>query len=139
EYGMYRAKAEGSKLRKLTGEPGYDAEATVCPVDGSIIFTSMRSGDLELWRMDADGGNLRQLTNLPGYDGGAFFSPDCSKIVWRASRPEGKALEEYRALLEQHLVRPTSLEIYVMDADGSNKRQVTNNGAANFAPYMHAD
>ncbi|MEP6866452.1 MAG: peptidase M28, partial [Deltaproteobacteria bacterium] len=89
EYDIYKANADGSNLRKLTGAPGYDAEATVCPVDGSIIFTSERSGDLELWRMDANGGNLRQLTNTPGYDGGAFFSQDCTKIVWRASRPQG--------------------------------------------------
>ena len=78
----------------------------------------MRSGDLELWRMDADGTNVRQLTNTLGYDGGAFFSADCSKIVWRASRPTGKDADEYKALLKRHLVKPTELEIWVGDADG---------------------
>src|SRR5262249_34283203 len=102
EYDIYRANADGTNLRRLTSEPGYDAEATVCPVDGSIVFTSIRSGDLELWRMDADGKNLKQLTNAPGYDGGAFFSADCKKIVWRSSRPQGKDLEAYQALLKQH-------------------------------------
>jgi len=81
----------------------------------------------------------RQLTDLPGYDGGAFFSPDCSRLVWRASRPSGEALEEYRALLADNLVRPSHMEIYVANADGSDARQVTHNGAANFAPYFMPD
>jgi Tol biopolymer transport system component len=122
---------------------GYDAEATVCHKDGRIVFTSTKSGDLELWSMNADGSNLRQLTNTPGYDGGAFFSEDCSKVVWRASRPEGDALADYQRLLKQSLVRPTKLEIFVADvgADGALQHvvQVTNNGRANFAPYLHPD
>jgi TolB protein len=89
--------------------------------------------------MDREGANLRQLTDTPGYDGGAFFSPDCSKIVWRASRPDAAALAEYRALLAEDLVRPSLLEIFVADSDGSNIVQVTRNGRANFAPYLHAD
>jgi len=134
EYDIYRANVDGSNLRKLTNEKGYDAEATVCPVDGSIIFTSDRSGDLELWRMDADGKNLRQLTQSWGYDGGAFFSADCTKIVWRSSRPEGKDLDEYKALLAQHLVKPTKMDLYVGNADGSDARQITYLPGASFAP-----
>jgi Tol biopolymer transport system component len=137
DYDIYTANADGSGLEKLTGEPGaYDAEATLCPKDGSIIFTSDRSGDPELYRMNADGSHVVQLTHTPGYDGGAFFSADCTKIVWRASRPQGKALEEYQALLEQRLIRPTQLELYVANADGSDARQVTYLGAASFAPYF---
>src|SRR5690606_17890031 len=109
----------------------------VCPVDGSIIFTSTRDGDLELYRMDADGNNVVRLTSTPGYDGGAFFSADCKQIVWRASRPTGDALADYRRLLAQNLVRPSRLEIWVADADGSNARQITYLGAASFAPYFH--
>jgi Tol biopolymer transport system component len=89
--------------------------------------------------MDKDGKNVTQLTDTPGYDGGAFFSADCSKIVWRASRPEGEALADYQRLLKDNLVRPSKLEIYVADADGNNVVQVTNNGKANFAPYLHPD
>jgi Tol biopolymer transport system component len=136
EYDIYRANADGSNLRKLTDTPGYDAEATVCAVDGSIVFTSMRSGDLELWRMDADGKNPRQLTHLPGYDGGAFFSADCSKIVWRASRPAGKELEDYNALLAHKLVKPTKMDIWVANADGTEAHQVTYLPGASFAPYF---
>jgi Tol biopolymer transport system component len=89
--------------------------------------------------MDREGAHVRQLTDVPGYDGGAFFSPDCSKIVWRASRPNGDALGEYRALLAEDLVRPSRLEIFVADSDGSDVVQITHNGKANFAPYLHAD
>ncbi|HET9626159.1 MAG TPA: M20/M25/M40 family metallo-hydrolase [Kofleriaceae bacterium] len=139
DYDIFRANADGSNLRKLTDTPGYDAEATVCPVDGSIVFTSMRSGDLELWRMDADGKNAKQLTSTPGYDGGAFFSADCSKIVWRASRPTGKDLDEYKALLAQNLVKPTRMDLYIANADGSDARQLTFLPGASFAPFFFPD
>jgi Tol biopolymer transport system component len=140
EYDIYKANADGTNLRNLTpNTPGYDAEATVCPKDGSIVFTSTRSGDLELYRMDADGKNVRQLTNLPGYDGGAFFSADCSKIVWRSSRPQGKDLEEYKSLLEQKLVKPGKMDLYVANADGSDARQVTYLPGASFAPFFFPD
>ena len=138
-YQIYSAKPDGTDLKALTDTPAYDAEATVCSIDGSIIFTSTRDGDLDLYRMDADGGNVQRLTDTPGYDGGAFFSRDCSKIVWRASRPTGKALEDYQRLLKEGLIRPGKLEIFVADADGSNARQVTKLGGASFAPYFTPD
>ncbi|OFZ22859.1 MAG: hypothetical protein A2X94_17540 [Bdellovibrionales bacterium GWB1_55_8] len=144
-YQIYSAKLDGTDVRPL--DPGapraYNAEATVCK-DGSVVFTSDRDGDLELYRGKLDSlGTLtevQRLTFTPGYDGGAFFSPDCTKIVWRASRPKpGKELDEYQALLKQHLVRPGQLEIWVADADGSHPRQVTRIGAASFAPFFTPD
>ncbi len=137
DHDIYRAGADGGNPRNLTRRPGYDAEATVCPLDGSVIFTSDRDGDLELYRMDASGENVTRLTSTPGYDGGAFFSADCTQIVWRASRPTGDALSDYKRLLGQGLVRPSQLELYVASADGSNARQVTYLGAAAFAPFFH--
>jgi Tol biopolymer transport system component len=107
--------------------------------DGRVVFTSDRDGDLEIYVANADGSDLRRLTHTPGYDGGAFFTPDCSGIVFRASRPSGPKLAEYRSLLERHMVRPGALEIFWMDADGGNPTQVTDNGAANFAPYPAPD
>ncbi len=138
-YDIYVADANGKNPKKLTDTPGYDAEATVSPDGKHIIFTSDRSGDIELYVMDADGKNVRQLTNTPGYDGGAFFSHDGKKIVWRASRPEGKELAEYQALLKEHLIRPSRLDIYVMDLDGKNVQRLTNNSKANFAPFFTPD
>ena len=136
-YEIYSADRDGQDLVNITHSPGYDAEATVRRRDGRIVFTSVRSGDLELWSMDADGGDLVQLTDTPGYDGGAFYSPDGSMICWRASRPESAEEEsEYFRLLGEGLVRPSKLEIYVADADGGNVRQVTSNGKANFGPFF---
>ena len=138
-YQIYSAGPDGSALVALTDTPAYDAEATICSLDGSIVFTSARDGDLDLYRMDADGANVTRLTDTPGYDGGAFFSSDCSKIVWRASRPQGEALADYQALLKENLIRPGELEIWVSNADGSEARQVTYLGGANFAPFFFPD
>ncbi len=140
DFDIYIANADGSDLRKLTDSPGYDAEATISPDGSKIVFTSLRDGDLDIYVMDADGSNVKRLTHELGYDGGAFFSPDGTKIVYRAYHPTDSAeIADYRALLEDRLIRPGKLDIYVMDADGSNKRRITNNGAANFAPYWHPD
>ena len=137
-YDIFRAKADGSGVTRLTDTPGYDAEGTVCAKDGSIVFTSVRDGDIDLYRMDADGKNVKRLTSTVGYDGGAFFNADCSKIVWRASRPKpGEELEGYKKLLAKGLVRPTKLEIYVANADGSEAAQITYLDAASFGPFWH--
>jgi len=137
DYDIYKANADGSNPVKLTNSPGYDAEATVCPKDGSIIFTSTRSGDLELWRMDADGKNLRMLTDRPGYDGGAFFSADCSRIVWRTSTHVGAELDAYKKLLAENLVKPTKMDLWIANSDGTEARQLTYLPGASFAPFFH--
>jgi len=139
-YDIYSAKPDGSGLKRLTATPGYDAEATISRDGKKIVFTSVRDGDLEIYTMDANGKNVRRLTHEAGYDGGAFFSADGKKIVYRAQRPASEAeAADYKALLAKGLVRPGKLELWVMDADGSNKRQVTRNGAANFGPFWHPD
>ena len=137
-YDVFSADPDGSGLLRLTDTPGYDAEAVYAPDGKSILFTSVRDGDLELYLMDSDGSNVRRLTHQIGYDGGAFFSPDGKRIVYRAHHPQEPAdVAEYQALLKDDLVRPAQMEIFVMDADGSNRRQVTRNGAANFCPFFH--
>jgi TolB protein len=140
-YDVFVANADGSNLRQLTDTNGYDAEATFSPVGDRIVFTSVRNGDLDLFSMNPDGSDVVQLTDRLGYDGGAFYSPDGSKIIWRAHYPEEGSAEarDYEALLAEGLLRPGELEIWVMDADGSNQRQVTDVGGANFAPYWHPD
>jgi TolB protein len=140
EYDIYAARADGSNLRILTASHGYDAEATVSPTGGKIVFTSSRTGDLELFSMNLDGSGLQQLTHETGYDGGAFYSWDGSTIVYRAwHHQDSTAVAEYKELLSRNLVRPTRMELFVMNADGSNKRQITNNGSANFAPFFLPD
>lgn len=137
-YDIFKTDADGKNPVRLTDTKGYDAEGTVCGKDGSIVFTSVRDGDIDLYRMDADGKNVKRLTSTPGYDGGAFFNADCTKIVWRASRPRpGKELDDYKRLLAQNLVRPSKLELYVANADGSDPQQITYLDAASFAPYWH--
>jgi Tol biopolymer transport system component len=138
DFDLYEVAPDGTGQRRLTDSPGYDAEATWCHRGGEFVFTSTRDGDLELYAMDEDG-NVRRLTDQLGYDGGAFYSPDCKEIVWRASRPQGEALADYQRLLGQGLIRPSALDLFIMDADGSNQRQLTDNGAANFGPYFHPD
>jgi TolB protein len=139
-YDIFRVNVDGTGLTRLTDTPGYDAEATVGP-DGRIVFTSVRDGDMEIYSMNGDGSDVRRLTNRPGPDGGPFFSADGSKIVWRGRAIEpGAELDNYFSLLKQGIWRPTALEVFVMDRDGSNVRQVTNTGAgANWAPFFSPD
>ncbi len=140
DYDVFTRELATGEIRRLTDTPGYDAEATISTDGSTIVFTSTRSGDLELWTMNADGTDPHQLTDEIGYEGGAFFSADGSRIVYRAFRPETEQeLADYRALLGQDLVRGGRMELFVMDADGSNRRQITSNGASNFAPYFHPD
>lgn len=137
---IYTANHNGGELRRLTNWNAYTAEGTLAPDGSRIVFTSTKDGDLEIYTMRPDGSDVRRLTTTPGYDGGAFFSPDGSQIVYRAQHPaDSTSLAEYRALLGQGLVRPSRMEIWVMNADGSNQRQVTNLGGANFAPYFTPD
>ncbi len=137
-YDIWEANPDGSGMRRLTNTEGYDAEATWCHKGGKFVFTSTRDGDLDLYEMD-ESGKVKRLTNTPGYDGGAFYNADCTEIVWRAGRPTGQALDDYRALLAKNLVKPTTMELFVMNADGTNQRQITHNGAANFCPYFTPD
>ena len=96
---FFTANLEGEIIDTATNEPGYDAEATLSPDGKSIVFTSMRTGDLELFIMDTDGGNVRQITSELGYDGGAFFSPDGNQLLFRSSRPKTEEeIEKYTSL-----------------------------------------
>jgi Tol biopolymer transport system component len=137
-FDIFSAKPDGTDLQRLTTANGYDAEATVSPNGRKIIFTSTRDNDIELYEMDIDGRNQRRLTNEVGYDGGAFYSSDSEWIIWRASRPRTDAeIRQYRDLLAKDLVMPSKLEIMIMRTNGTEKRQLTSNGAANFAPFFH--
>jgi len=137
-FDIFVADLDGNITGQLTNEPGYDAEATVSPKGDKIVFTSTRSGDLELYTMNIDGTNVKQITNELGYDGGAFFSPDGTKLIFRSSRPKTQeAITAYKELLANGLVEPTEMELYICNADGSDMRQLTNLGNANWSPFFH--
>ncbi len=137
-FDIFVADLKGNVKKQLTNTPGYDAEATLSRKGDKIVFTSMRSGDLELYTMNIDGSDVKQITNGLGYDGGAFFSPDGTKLIFRASRPKTEEeIKEYKYLLKEGLVMPTKMELYICNADGSDKKQLTNLGKANWAPFFH--
>jgi Tol biopolymer transport system component len=138
DYDIYTANPDGSNPEVLFSSPHYDAEATISADGSKIVFTSAANGDLDIYTMNADGSDVRQLTDQPGYDGGPFFSADGTKIVYRAYHPtDPDELADYQALLADNLVRPGTLDVWVMDADGSNKRQITDYEGASFAPFFH--
>ena len=137
-FDIYVADLKGKITKQLTNTPGYDAEATISPKGDKIVFTSDRSGDLELYTMDIDGKNQKQITFGLGYDGGAFFSPDGKRLVFRASRPtKEEEVKEYKELLKQGLVAPTTMDIYTCNVDGSDLKQITFLGKASWAPFFH--
>lgn len=139
-FDIYVANTDGSGRKRITETPGYDAEATWCHKGGKILFTSVRDGDLDLYEMNESGGDVKRITSTPGYDGGAFYNADCTEIVWRASRFTDPAqLAEYQSLLKEGFVRPSKMELWVAKADGTSAKQITSNGAANFAPYFTPD
>ena len=140
DYDIYSVRLDGQQMQRLTSSAGYDAEATISPDGKMIVWTSDKDGDLDIYTMNIDGTNVRRLTDDVGYDGGAFFSPDSTRIVYRAAHPSDPAeVAKYQDLLAQRLVEPGQLEIFVINADGSHKQQVTSNGASNFSPYFHPD
>jgi Tol biopolymer transport system component len=138
-YDIYLATDEGKIVKKLTTAPGYDAEATVNFRTKKIVYTSLASGDLDLWTMNLDGSKKKRLTMEKGYDGGAVFSRDGKQLVWRANHPAGEQMTRYLDLLKDNLTSPMKMEIIVADADGKNAKQITNFGCASFAPTFTPD
>jgi len=139
-YEIYTARPDGTDLKRMTSNNAYDAEMTVAPDGRHAVFTSDRDGDLDIYTMDLKTGKTRRLTRTLGYDGGSFYSYDGRQIVYRAFHPKTKeAIEDYRDLLSRHLIRPTSLEIFVMDANGEHSRQITHLKAASFCPFFFPD
>lgn len=137
-FDIYVANLKGEIIQQLTDQDGYDAEPTVSPKGDKIVFTSTRSGDLELYTMDIDGSNVKQVTKDLGYDGGAFFSPDGTKLIFRSSRPKtDEEVKKYKDLLAKGLVMPSDMELYVCNVDGSDLKKITDLGSANWAPFFH--
>jgi len=140
DFAVYRANVDGSGIRPILKRSGYVAETTVAPNGKYITFTGGFDGDLEIYRANIDGSGVKRLTYVKGYDGGPFVSWDSKKIVFRRGvLGSDQEVKDYEDLFHQNLVRPSKLEIWIMDADGSNQRQITHLGAASFAPFLHPD
>lgn len=138
QFSLYTARADGSALKLVLDKNEYIAETTISPDGKWMYFTGAFEGELDIYRSRLDGTGLEKLTNEVGYDGGPFISWDGKTVVYRRAQLETEeAKKDYRDLLSRHLVRPGKLEIWIMDADGRNKRQVTRLGAASFAPFLH--
>ncbi len=137
---IFMADLNGKIVKQLTNSPFYDAEATISPDGKKMIYTSTKDGDIDLYIMDLKSGKEIKVTNELGYDGGAWFSPDGKKIIWRASRPKLDAeVKEYKELLAEGMVAPTNMEVYTANTDGSEVKQITQLGNANWAPAFMPD
>jgi len=139
-YDIFLATDTGKIEKRLTDTPGYDAEATVNWKTGNIVYTSLASGDLDLWTMRSDGSQKKQITRTAGYDGGPVFSRDGRKLAWRANYPKTpQEMERYKGLLAENLTAPMKMELMVADAGGSRTRTLTDFGCASFAPTFTPD
>jgi Tol biopolymer transport system component len=118
---LYRASPSGASPLRLTDTPGYDAEASYSWGGAKIVFTSFRDGVGSLFLMNADGSAAQALTAGPGYAGGAQISPDGSRVVYHAVAAAGRQ----------------EMEIFVMDLEGMQARQVTTLGATSCSPCWH--
>ena len=141
QFSLYRQSNTGNiandKPELLLSKDGYIAETTIAPNGKYITFTGDFEGDIDIYRADLNGKNIKKLTTDEGYDGGPFVSWDSKKIVFRRdSIDTEEERADYRRLHAENLVRPSKLEIWIMDADGKNKKQVTKLGCASFAPFI---
>ena len=97
-------------------------------VQARIAFVSSRNGNAEIYVMDADGSNQRRLTNHPDRDFSPSWSPDGKRIAFVSNR-DGHV--NIRGRL--------TYEIYVMDANGENQQNLTNDPSNDRSPSWSPD
>jgi len=106
--------------RVLTLGNSTDRQPTYSPDGAEIVFSSNRSGNLEIWSISRKTGAERRLTDHPADDWDPAFSPDGKHLIWSSKRTG-------------------NLEIWIANADGTAPRQVTHDGFAAENPTMTRD
>ena len=126
--GLFIIDIETEKTKVLTTN-NHDNFPSWSPAGNLIAFTSYRDGDYEIYTIKPDGTDLRRLTNSPGNDAHNSFSTDGRWIAFSSAR--GGFKDE--AILHPHNPQPYG-DIYVMRADGSDVRMLTDNQFEDATP-----
>jgi TolB protein len=131
---IYRIRADGAQLERLTDDVAFDDQAVMAPDGRRIAFVSSRSGQADIWLLDLQTRRLRNLTAHPGGDYRPAFSPDGDWIAFTSDRDSAGA----RAHTGFRFPPLQSSQIYVMRADGTEVRRVTDGettvGGASWSP-----
>jgi TolB protein len=154
---IFTCNRDGSGLQQLTHSSGIDTNPAWSPNGREIAFTSSRTGSPQIYIIDAEGANLRRVTFEGNYNDGAAWSPDGTRIVYASRRTgdfdiavadvvtlESRLLTQGGGSNETPSFSPdgrrilfttkrpsgkgTTTQIYVMDATGGNRRQLTSEG-----------
>ena len=106
--------------RWLTHGNSIDRQPYFSPDGGSVIFSSSRAGDVDLWEVLLKTGALRRLTDHPALDWDPFISSDNQHLVWSSNRSG-------------------HFEVWVAETDGSSPRQVSHDGFDAENPVLSRD
>jgi TolB protein len=128
---IWRARADGSELTRLTDDPAFDDQAALSPDGHKLAFVSSRSGHADIWLYELGTRTLRNLTNSATGDFRPAWSPDGEWIAFSSDRDSTQPRPSFST---SH-----STEIYLMRADGSSVRRLTNRNGIVGSPSWSAD
>lgn len=160
---VYLMNSDGSGSKRLTNTPSWDGDPSFSPDGHKIIFVSNRNGSFQLFTMNSDGSGVKRLSSLKGIDVDVpSYSPDGRKIVFQASiaaDPYGNESRTYIYLINSdgthpirlgggtepafspdgHRILFSNIGVWIMDTNGTNKRQLTRSGAGDGHPAFNSD
>lgn len=124
---IYVMDANGKNQKRLTDHPAGGSQPSWSPDGKKIAFTSRRNGgNIQIFVMGSDGQNPIRLTNEV-WDQDPDWSPDGQTIAFTGYRNVGLRGEAWNK------------DIYVMDADGQNRKQLTRIAGNNSNPSWSPD